>query len=240
MLKTLDLEYPYCLTGAHSICSGLLCPWLVQLLSALKKSRFFLPLTAVYGRWCCLIAGRYAILDESRGAGREPAMFQCTWRTRNNAATSFFLGASLAGFDANDLVQVGNWKRILRIARFNLLWAWLPLRNDRWGEGNDLRRWIPDSSPTILSRGKNGTMFGNRAETYPFLNLFLYVLPVLLTTEYGVGHVIFTLMLTLCWLIWRCRSHNFTMEDDCFGFALDNKYIKSKKPIGRFRQGDDI
>lgn len=108
-----------------------------------------------------------------RGVGQWPSIFQCTWRTSNNADTVFFLGASLAGQDCNSVQQVGKWKGVLRNARFELLWSWLPLKQDKHGEGASAKNWALDYSPSIEVRGTSGTRFGNCGETYPFLNVFL-------------------------------------------------------------------
>ncbi|KAK8106457.1 hypothetical protein PG999_009816 [Apiospora kogelbergensis] len=76
---------------------------------AATKSNFFLPLTAVYARWCAKIAGRAPPVygypaDPHPGAGNWPFMYQCTWRddpgrrdADKTAKKWFFLGASLGG-----------------------------------------------------------------------------------------------------------------------------------------------
>ena len=86
------------------------------------KRNFYLPITAVYGRWCRQIAGR----DPGGGVGDLPYMFQCTWCIRSGQPTRFFLGSSLAGYDwTPDLT--GTWKTVLRRARFALVDG-VPLR----------------------------------------------------------------------------------------------------------------
>jgi len=123
------------------------------------KRNFYLPMTAVYGRWCRQIAGRYA-----GGVGDLPYMFQCTWCIRSGQPTRFSLGSSLAGYDSTpDLT--GTWRTVLRRARFNLVDG-VPLR---------LAGYDFDNSPVIQWYG-SGTRFGNCAETYPFVDLLMYVL----------------------------------------------------------------
>lgn len=64
-----------------------------------SKRNFYLPLTAVYGRWCMLIGGNWDITNrEVRGPGvGDPSYFyNCTWHPGDG---EFFLGAVLAGYD---------------------------------------------------------------------------------------------------------------------------------------------
>jgi len=76
------------------------------------KRNFYLPMTAVYGRWCRQIAGSLP----SNGVCDIPYMFQCTWCIPSGDSgqpTRFFLGSSLAGYDwTPDLT--GMWERVLR------------------------------------------------------------------------------------------------------------------------------
>jgi hypothetical protein len=124
------------------------------------KRNFYLPITAVYGRWCRQIAGN----DLGEGVGDLPYMFQCTWCIRSGQPTRFSLGSSLAGYCwESDLT--GTWETVLRRARFDLVDG-VPLRQDNYDF---------DNSPIIQWYGY-GTRFGNCAETYPFLDLLMYVL----------------------------------------------------------------
>ena len=123
------------------------------------KRNFFLPLTAVYGRWCRQIAGR----RPGGGVGDLPYMFQCTWRT--GPPTWFFLGATLAGYEWTPKLT-GTWKRVLSRARFALVDS-LPLLQLGYNF---------DNSPEIAWNEGHGTRFGNCAETYPFADLLVYVL----------------------------------------------------------------
>ena len=128
------------------------------------KRNFYLPMTAVYGRWCRQIAGN----TPRNGIRDPPYMFQCTWCIpfdNSGRPTQFFLGSSLAGYDWRSGLT-GTWEAVLRHARFALV------------DGPRLRQAGHDfdNSPVIERRGENGTKFGNCAETYPFMNLLMYVL----------------------------------------------------------------
>jgi hypothetical protein len=127
------------------------------------KRSFYLPMTAVYGRWCSRIAGSFP----RNGTCDTPYMFQCTWciPSRNSSKpTRFSLGSSLAGFDWRPELT-GTWKETLKHARFDLV------------DGDLLQQagYDFDNSPVIAQRGVSGTKFGNCAETYPFLDLLMYV-----------------------------------------------------------------
>lgn len=117
------------------------------------KSNFYLPLTAVYGRWCAQIAG-----NRIGGAGFVPCMFQCTWHKKDGERSQFFLGSSLAGYEAR---RAGTWELVVKRGRFNLL------SDTLLAEG----RYDFDSSPTLSNKKTPGTRFGNCAETHPFLKL---------------------------------------------------------------------
>ena len=121
------------------------------------KRNFYLPMTAVYGRWCRRIAGR-----DCGGIGDLPHMFQCTWRT--GSPTWFSLGSSLAGYNWKpDLT--GTWQTVLGRARYALVDP-VPLLQHGYNFNN---------SPMIEAHG-DGAKFGNCAETYPFADLLVYVL----------------------------------------------------------------
>jgi hypothetical protein len=136
------------------------------------KRNFYLPMTAVYGRWCRQIAGG----DPRNGVCDLPYMFQCTWSIpfdNSGRPTRFFLGSSLAGYDWRPELT-GTWKTALRHARFVLVDGY-PLR---WAGYNF------DNSPVIELVGETGTKFGNCAETYPFMHLLMYVLCFFLCRVY--------------------------------------------------------
>jgi hypothetical protein len=132
------------------------------------KRNFYLPITAVYGRWCRQIAGE----DPGGGIGDHPYMFQCTWCVRSGQPTRFSLGSSLAGYDWEP-DSTGTWETVLRRARFDLVDG-LPLRQAGYDFNN---------SPIIEWNGY-GTVFGNCAETYPFVDLLMYVLYFFLCRVY--------------------------------------------------------
>ena len=77
------------------------------------KRNFYLPMTAVYGRWCRQIAGH-----PGGGVGDLPYMFQCTWCIRSGQPTRFFLGSSLAGYAlTTDLT--GTWETVLSVRGYH-------------------------------------------------------------------------------------------------------------------------
>lgn len=160
-----------------------------------SKNTFFLPLTAVYGRWCGLIAGHRAPRGrgEPAGVGSWPAMFQCTWRKRRDEDAVFSLGATLAGYAWEGPDLVGTWKRVLQTSRFNLIWDWQLLKDDTYEDGfRKVQHWDVDHSPAIVYEGLD-TKFGNCAETYPFIDLLLF--------------------------------HDFDDGEQCFGLSLKRPFL---------------
>jgi hypothetical protein len=128
------------------------------------KRNFYLPITAVYGRWCRQIAGSHP----RNGVCDSPQMFQCTWcipSSDSSQPTRFSLGSSLAGYDWTPELT-GTWKTVLRHERFALVDR-SPLQEAGYNF---------DNSPMIEEFGPTSTRFGNCAETYPFLDLLMYVL----------------------------------------------------------------
>lgn len=122
---------------------------------------FYLPLTAVYVKFCMWIGGKLKpkVTDNKNedtkgpGVGKPPSMVQCTWGTEG----MFFLGASLAGYDKTN---AGNWEELVKKKRYDLLEGFY----DFPGEWKD---W--QSSPSQFL--KKRILFGNCAETYPFLEI---------------------------------------------------------------------
>lgn len=138
------------------------------------KTDFFLPLTAMYARWC-----RQLILNRS---DLRPFMYQCTWkyprplddRTRSDDGTpshdgtplddvtphttpaTFFLGASFGGCPRSDNLP---WASVVQRARYRLA----------NGEPITLLGWSFGRSPEIVNSKK--VRIGNCAELYPFLHL---------------------------------------------------------------------
>ncbi|KAK6860463.1 hypothetical protein PG995_004099 [Apiospora arundinis] len=143
---------------------------------AATKSNFFLPLTAVYARWCAKIAGRAPPAfgyppDPNPGAGNWPFMYQCTWRddpsnhdTDEESKKWFFLGASLGG-DAWTPQQVGQFKTTVGQHRFQLL---LTCAQTKLVNANAFEK---RQSPEQLLGGGNQTAFGSCAEGYPFVEM---------------------------------------------------------------------
>ncbi|KAI0007430.1 hypothetical protein F4779DRAFT_512252 [Xylariaceae sp. FL0662B] len=140
------------------------------------KNNYFLPLTAVYGRWCSRIAGRKKPEPKNPGDGEGdwPYMFQITWRpvgepvTNKAAGTKkvqsrchFFLGSSLAG-DYWRQKEVGQWRRAVQLNRFNMFYG--NLQKNLF----DLATF--DESPEqVKNRDPSKQPYGNCAETYPFI-----------------------------------------------------------------------
>ncbi|KAF7590759.1 hypothetical protein BBP40_002374 [Aspergillus hancockii] len=199
---------------------------------AASKDRFFLPLTALYGRWCSKIASGQADFEKQRGIDQLPTMFQCTWRVVGQQAVTFFLGAVSKGYTASK-EQKAIWSRLMEYTRFQLL----PLGNQefdrcphRWRmakqkvcgkqpDGED----IPDSKLTAeqlaavaekeVSNNVSGQRYGNCAETYPYLGLLAYVyVPV---CEFLQSP-----------LIQQHRSGHATSSSSASGFALNSAFVR--------------
>ncbi|PHH66827.1 hypothetical protein CDD81_5959 [Ophiocordyceps australis] len=133
-----------------------------------NRNTFFLPLTAVYARWCTCIAGHkppeFAWSDAARnGAGDWPFMYQCTWRSdgdKTNPRKWFFLGASNAG-DEWDFAKVGKWKYRVQRQRFNMMMANLRMTL------LPPTAFANDTAPE--QNGGSNARWANCAETYPFV-----------------------------------------------------------------------
>jgi hypothetical protein len=151
---------------------------------------FFVPLTAVYARWCFVIGGKGTIklgdpkknVAVGSGFGPSPMIHQCTWRESKGAAGGyeFFIGASLAGDNSTDAAVLGSWGRRLRIGRFDLLNNFNNISTQTWDSkevdpNNPDRKkqvtWGYDNSPGITEGGTMQNHFGNCGETYPFLQM---------------------------------------------------------------------
>ncbi|KAI1171803.1 hypothetical protein F4777DRAFT_31352 [Nemania sp. FL0916] len=132
------------------------------------KKTFFLPLCAVYARWCSRIAGHAD--DEwewdppGAGEGIWPRMFNITWRPEGTPETGihFFLGSSTAG-DKWDMEETGQWKRRVQRQRFDVLHSALQLKPFN-ADSFDKRK-----SPVQDRFKGGGWAYGNCAETYPFI-----------------------------------------------------------------------
>jgi hypothetical protein len=131
-----------------------------------SEANFYLPLTAVYGRFCMWIGlnKRPALVSDTPttarngiGAGDPPSYFQCTWDRKSGR---FFLGATLAGYSWG-YQETGNWKQVVRGWRWGLLEGFheFPGEYSNWEE-----------SP-VTDEGLRDTLFGNCAETYPYLEM---------------------------------------------------------------------
>ncbi|KAH6649281.1 hypothetical protein F5144DRAFT_552526 [Chaetomium tenue] len=134
------------------------------------QSKFYLPLTAVYAKFCLWIGGKQipSMKDDPEkknkkgdGQGDPPAVFQCTW---NSETGDFFLGATLAGDRSNGTkLEYGAWEDKVKKARWDLLANFFIFPGD-WGPFEGGR------SPA-KELDKKTTLFGNCGETYPFLEM---------------------------------------------------------------------
>lgn len=150
--------------------------------SAADKNNFYLPLTAVYGRWCARIAGRPDAKwgnwkPTVKGEGNLPFVFQCTWRLQVDGSTKkhwgqYFLGASTAGdrFETRKSsdTYTGAWRERVQEARFNMLYK---CQNIGMVQVND---FTDKTAPNMQKKAdRNMVPYGNCAETYPFAIRFL-------------------------------------------------------------------
>ncbi|KAL6815056.1 hypothetical protein J3E69DRAFT_346678 [Trichoderma sp. SZMC 28015] len=134
---------------------------------AADRNNYFLPLTAVYAKWCSRLAGKLKnkkSQDPSKpGVGPIPTMFQCTWRERKDGKGEkwFFLGGSVAGdpFANND--SGNDWQLKVQTERFNMLLQHQQTTMVTTGEFN--------STEPELRAGGSLNLWGNCAETYPFV-----------------------------------------------------------------------
>ncbi|EAQ91829.1 predicted protein [Chaetomium globosum CBS 148.51] len=138
--------------------------------SVADQSNFYLPLTAVYAKFCLWIGGKQIPTmkgaekqsKKGTGTGDPPACFQCTW---NSDTGDFFLGASLAGIRVTGSTKpYGAWENKVMEARWNLL------NNNFFEFPGDWGPFQEKKSPVISYQGKT-TLFGNCGETYPFLEI---------------------------------------------------------------------
>ncbi|KAK4167518.1 hypothetical protein QBC43DRAFT_256012 [Cladorrhinum sp. PSN259] len=133
-----------------------------------NEANFYLPLTAVYARFCMWIGfnKKPAVTGARRegrrgqGVGDPSFYFQCTWDPQTG---DFFLGAVLAGYEwaLRGADDTGSWQDALRRKRYSLLSGFhdFPGTYTTWEE-----------SPTRIDR-PGSQVFGNCAETYPFLEM---------------------------------------------------------------------
>ncbi|KAI0423466.1 hypothetical protein F5Y09DRAFT_242450 [Xylaria sp. FL1042] len=132
--------------------------------AAATKNNYFLPLCAVYGRWCSRIAGRaqdgWEWPNPGDGKGDWPYMFNVTWRPEGapvNSAIFFFLGSSTAGDEWKEK-EVGQWRTRVQRQRFDLLFAKLQMKlfaQDTFDKASSPRQW----------RNPSAQCYGNCAET---------------------------------------------------------------------------
>ncbi|KLO92516.1 Uncharacterized protein LW93_12090 [Fusarium fujikuroi] len=152
--------------------------------STATKYNFYLPLTAVYGRWCARIAGKpersWKWKPDAKGEGTLPNVFQCTWSLEVDDKTKqhwgkYFLGASTAGDrwewkitekNPKSPTYTGAWRQRVEEARFNTLF-----RCQKIGMVNE-SAYRDKSAPSQTDANGTMTPYGNCAETYPFIMIF--------------------------------------------------------------------
>ncbi|KAI1186326.1 hypothetical protein F5B17DRAFT_404437 [Nemania serpens] len=134
-----------------------------------NKNNYFLPLTAVYARWCSRIAGRPMRAwgwtpSSHNGQGDWPFMFNATWRLEKKSTDGkifFFLGSSTAG-DNWLPKEVGQWRTRVQRQRFDTLFAGLQMKLFEQ-DSFDMK------TSKVQQRDSNAFCYGNCAETYPFI-----------------------------------------------------------------------
>ncbi|XHG01793.1 hypothetical protein AWENTII_005165 [Aspergillus wentii] len=86
--------------------------------------RFFLPLTAMYGRWCLKIMR----MGENPKCIKKPFMLNCTWTQPrgDHQPIELFLGASLGGYTGGDGTA---WHMEIMLRRYDLLLLFFKTRN---------------------------------------------------------------------------------------------------------------
>ncbi|KAI0890539.1 uncharacterized protein GGS22DRAFT_151182 [Annulohypoxylon maeteangense] len=136
---------------------------------AANKSNYFLPLTAVYARWCSKIAGtaprgyNYPPVANP-GAGTWPFMYQCTWWDDPGNPTKkwFFLGSSLGG-DSWMENAVGTFNETVQRHRFDMFRTCSQIKIVKAG---DYAQRTPEQRA-----GGHPNPYGACAEGYPFAEM---------------------------------------------------------------------
>ncbi|KAL9561698.1 hypothetical protein ACKAV7_014254 [Fusarium commune] len=151
------------------------------------RFNFFLPLTAVYARWCFTIGGnrnrkklkssQVMAFKPRPGYGKPPTIFQCTWITGTDSKVDFSLGASMGGQHYGSIDKetgenkLGKWSERLQRSRFDLLKEWNAIEGEKWiNQKGEEEPFAFETSPGIDS-GLSKTKFGNCGETYPFVQM---------------------------------------------------------------------
>ncbi|KAK6837496.1 hypothetical protein RU639_001618 [Aspergillus parasiticus] len=86
--------------------------------------RFFLPLTAMYGRWCLEIMN---LGGKPKKGLKKPFMVNCTWTQRRGdyQPVELFLGASLGGYAGG---HESAWHMEIMLRRYELVWLFMRTR----------------------------------------------------------------------------------------------------------------
>ncbi|KAK3369578.1 hypothetical protein B0T24DRAFT_708287, partial [Lasiosphaeria ovina] len=165
----IDLWSPYDLLGYLLMALGMDPP------NATKRN-FYLPLTAMYAKWCSKLAGHHPndknVPNDQIRPGNWPTVYQCTWLPRTEEAQlwhgtiRFALGASFQGADFRKPMEgpgVNNgWRARIIEGRKNQL---------------QTKGFLPKNvKGDVLPPEKNKkAAWGNCGEVYPFLTMFRLV-----------------------------------------------------------------
>ncbi|KAI6093498.1 hypothetical protein F4821DRAFT_873 [Hypoxylon rubiginosum] len=129
------------------------------------KDNYFIHLTAVYAQWCSRVGGM-KVPPGNVGVGHSPGAYQVTWKQRQNGEIDFCLGSALAG-DAFNEIETGQWKKRVRRARFDLFRTSLRMQLLKESDFETSLKQLEMS--TKGNAAFEGQMYGNCAETYPFI-----------------------------------------------------------------------
>ncbi|KAK6347970.1 hypothetical protein TWF718_005790 [Orbilia javanica] len=155
-------------------------------IGSLDAWNFFVPLTALFGRWCNKIAGvdnvkasNTTIKPEflmafmarakdprgtrTNGVEQPPTVYQCTW-VWSNGTPRFWLGSSFPNCVGKKTTTGSGWKPSVKKARYD------QLVNHPMVKAVIEPEYSATTSPNT-KESPTGTLFGNCGETYPFVNI---------------------------------------------------------------------
>lgn len=136
--------------------------------AAATADNFYIPLTLVFGSWCQHVNKEYKAPNDIN-IPHPPFMLQCTWKvyklTGSSRAPDFFLGCSMGGVAL--CVDLGKgkmdpWRREVQHGRFDLI-------DDAQFRAEGFNFETKAKAPSAGENVKQ--LFGNCAETYPFMTL---------------------------------------------------------------------
>ncbi|WXC63480.1 hypothetical protein SNK03_009301 [Fusarium graminearum] len=138
------------------------------------KANFFVPLTAMYAKWCSKLGGHADDVEPNETAterpGPWPTVYQCTWlapktaRTEGGFKFEFCLGTSFGGCDFDrDVAGVDlDWRWRLRSERVDML---------REAGAFDAKKYNK-AGKLVDPKPVGNTGWGNCGEAYPFATMF--------------------------------------------------------------------